>query len=124
MIHSRYSPMLSLLQISSLNNACHPANESFKENPIHFDSVLDEDSSIDIAGTVGISSSINQFLLVEINVNSFSFNSSPSFVRNNGPVQNKETFDDIQTDSRMEIMPNDDETRTFPIQNTETFDGI
>ena len=43
-------------------------------------------------------STIVHFLLSEINVNSFSFNSSPSFARNKVPIQNTEVFDDIQTD--------------------------
>ena len=39
-------------------------------------------------------------------------------------TRNMETFDDIQTDSRIEIISNDKENRKFPIRNTETFDDI
>lgn len=60
------------------------------------------------------------FLFSEINLNGFSSNSSPLSVHHEVSMQNTEIFDDIQTESRIEIISNDKQNRKDSNSRSQT----
>ena len=71
-------------------------------------------------GTAALFLSISGFLFVGVNADRFFFDRSPSVLRNPTASQHPHAFDDIQTDSRIEMIRKDDEDRETSNQGSQT----